>query len=299
MGRTLRVGNIDARSNHRRSNRVGAAQLIYSEQMLALVKPSSRLLPYVDGYVFARDLLGEYSGRPIRTVPRPGAVLTVNLGRPNRTADGSATPAVSLLGVQTTARIWYSDEDTHLVMALLKPTGLARFAQAAGGEIADTFVDIGSLIGDRAASGLRDSMFSTPGGPVRALDAWLLTRILNERHGPDTRSAQAACKILSEVSRVDIAAERLGMSRRHLSRVISLHLGVSPKALIELYRLERSIGALQTRSGEAAKGYADQAHQIREWRRRLGITPGGYSREGCSTLAQGVSHAQRRFAFYL
>lgn len=273
--------------------------MIYSKQVLELVEPSFRLLPYVDGYVFARDLLGEHRGRPIRTVPRPGAVLTVNLGRPNRTANGLATPEVSLLGVQTGARIWYSDEDTHFVMALLTPAGLARFAHAAGGEIADTLIDIGSLIGDRAASGLRDLVSSMPGGPVRALDAWLLTRILNERQGPDMRSAQAACKILSKVNRVDIAAERLGMSRRHLSRVISLHLGVSPKALIELYRLERSICALQSRSGEAAEGYSDQAHQIREWRRRLGITPGRYSREGCSLLAKGVSHSQTRLAFYL
>ena len=60
--------------------------------MLAVAEPSPPLSPFVDGYLCVRDLGGNYCGRPIRTTPRPGAVLTVNLGRPNWTADGAATP---------------------------------------------------------------------------------------------------------------------------------------------------------------------------------------------------------------
>jgi len=269
----------------------------YFRHMLKVVQPSSRLVPYVDGYVFARDQRGEHSGNPIRTVPRPGAVLTVNLGRPNRTADGSATPVISILGVQTAARIWYSGEDTYLVMALLSPAGLARLAGAAGGSLADILLDLGSLIGDRATSELRDSASSMQ-SPVRALDAWLLTRLLNQRQAPDTRLVEAAFTVLARVNRVGAAAERLGVSRRHLSRVVSRHAGVSPKALIDLYRLERSVSAIQSGSRKSATGYADQAHQIREWRKRLAITPGRYLREGRSVLAKSVTH-ETRFAFYL
>jgi AraC-like DNA-binding protein len=267
--------------------------------MLKLIEPSAHLFDYVDGYLYARDRVGQYSGRPIRTVPRPGAVLTVNLGRPNRTADGISTPAVSLLGLQTESRTWYSDGGTHLVMALLSPAGFARLARAAGGEIADSLLDLSSLLGDREVSVLLDSVNSMRTEPVRALDSWLLRYLSKEHQGADSRSAEAACVALSKVSRVDTAAEHLGVSRRHLSRVVSRHLGISPKTLIELHRLERSIRAIQSGSGEPAGGYADQAHQIREWRRRLGITPGRYSRDGYSILADGVRHAQKRFAFYL
>jgi AraC-like DNA-binding protein len=267
--------------------------------VLKLIEPSSHLFDYIDGYVYARDLVGQYSGRPIRTVPRPGAVLTVNLGRPNRTSEGLSTPAVSLLGLQTESRTWYSDGGTHLVMALLSPAGFARLAQAAGGEIADSLLNLSSLLGDREVSVLLDSVNSVRTGPVRALDSWLLRHLSKEHQGADSRSAEAACVALSKVSRVDTAAERLGVSRRHLSRIVSRHLGISPKTLIELHRLERSIRAIQSGSGEPAGGYADQAHQIREWRRRLGITPGRYSRDGYSILAEGVRHAQKRFAFYL
>jgi AraC-like DNA-binding protein len=268
----------------------------YPKQVLKVVQPSSRLVPYVDGYVFARDQRGEHSGSPIRTVPRPGAVLTVNLGRPNRTADGSATPLVSILGVQTAARVWYSGEDTHLVMALLSPAGLVRLAGAAGGSLADILLDLGSLIGDRATSELRD-LASSMQSPVRALDAWLLTRLLNQRQVSDARSVEAAFAVLATVNRVGVAAERLGVSRRHLSRVVSRHVGVSPKALMDLYRLERSVIAIRRGSRESVAGYADQAHQIREWRKRLAITPGRYLREGRSVLAE--SHAETHFAFYL
>jgi AraC-like DNA-binding protein len=267
--------------------------------MLALVEPSALLLPYVDGYVLARDLSGKHSGRPIRTVPRPGGVLTVNLGRPNRRADGSATPILSLLGIQTSSRVWYSDEGTYLVMALLTPAGVARLAQTTGGETANALFDLGSLIGDRAASDLRSSVSSSRRGPVCALDDWLLDRLFDVRQVPELRLAHAACDILSKVCRVDVAAKRLGVSRRQLCRVVSRHLGVSPKALMDLYRLERSVRALQSGRNRTAEGYADQAHQIREWRRRLGTTPGRYSREGCSVFAEMVKDTQSRVAFYL
>ncbi|HEY0478358.1 MAG TPA: helix-turn-helix domain-containing protein [Kofleriaceae bacterium] len=264
-----------------------------------MIEPSPALLPFVDGYLHVRDLAGDHRGRPIRTAPRPGGVLTVNLGQPNRTADGAATPRLSLLGIQTCARSWRSDANTHFVMALLTPAGLVRFASGSGADTADTLLDLRSVIGERTAHGLVDTVHARLDGLVAAFDAWLLARLCGERERPEMHTARAACMVLSRATRVDVAADQLGVSRRHLSRIVSRHLGISSKALIDLYRLDRSLRALQRGQSNGAAGFADQAHQVREWRRRLATTPGRYAREGRSALADAFGAAADRPAFYL
>jgi AraC-like DNA-binding protein len=266
--------------------------------MLALLAPSPALSPFVDGYLYVRDLAGEHRGRPITTAPRPGGVLTVNLGRPNRTADGTPTPTSSLLGIQTCARGWCSDADTHFVMALFTPSGLARFAPDCGVDLADTLVDLSSVIGDRAGRALLDVAHEHAAGLVAGLDRWLLERLCARQDRPELHLIRAACGALSRATRVDVAADRLEISRRHLSRIITRHLGVSPKALVDLYRLDRSVRAIQA-GRDGVEGFADQAHQVREWKRRLGITPGRYARQERSALANAFDPAVDRPAFYL
>jgi hypothetical protein len=137
--------------------------------MLTFVQPSPLLQAYVDGYVYVRDIVGAHRGLPIRTTPRPGGVLTVNLGRPNLTADGAATPMSSILGIQPCARSWRSDEDTHFVMALLTPAGLVRFAPDSGSKTAGGLVDLSSLIGTQAANGLCDAVYARSNELIAAL----------------------------------------------------------------------------------------------------------------------------------
>jgi AraC-like DNA-binding protein len=175
---------------------------------------------------------------------------------------------------------------------LLTPAGLARFAP--GVEMANRLLDLGSVIGERAANGLLDRAHSNEA--VAALDAWLRARLLGDCERPETDLARVACTLLARATRVDVAADRLGISRRHLSRIVRRHVGISPKALIELYRLDRSLRAVQGGLDSGTDGFADQAHQVREWKRRLGITPGRYAR---SALAEALEPAAGRPAFYL
>ncbi len=265
--------------------------------MLAYFRPSPALLPYVDGFVYVRDLDGQHRGHAIQTAPRPGGVLTVNLGRPNQTADGTTTPTLSLLGVQTFARSWRSDANTHFVMALLTPAGLAWFTP--GRETANTLVDLNTVIGATAANALLGAASARPDELTATLDEWLLNRLSNGDERSEARLMRAACTILSQARRVDVAANRLGVSRRHLSRVVLRNLGVSPKTLIDLHRFDRSLRAFQAGSTDDFDGFADQAHRIREWRRRLDTTPGHCLRKGRSPLAEALDPARARPAFYL
>ena len=269
-----------------------------STTMLSRHPPSSQLRPYVSGYWRVSDIAGAHRGHPIDTAPRPGAVLTVNIGRPNRSSDGALTPMTSLLGVQTQARSWRSDVDTDFVMALLTPLGLARLFPGCASDVVNSLIDVGAVVGDGAARTLLDDASARPDNLATSLDEWLRARLT--LFGP-TRSIElfdAASRELARAPRVSIVADTLGVTRRHLSRLVSEHLGIGPKELLDLHRLDRSLREVQA-GHDGGAGFADQAHQIREWRRRLRTTPGRYARDARSSLAETFGNAEPSAAYYL
>jgi AraC-like DNA-binding protein len=266
--------------------------------MLSLHQPSLPLRPYVSGYWRVCDIAGTHRGRPIDTAPRPGAVLTVNIGLPNRSSDGNLTPVISLLGVQTQARSWRSDVDTDFVMALLTPLGLARLFPGCGPDVANSVVDVCSVVGDGAARKLLGNASARPDNLAASLDEWLLARLTVFGATRSIELFDAASRELACASRVSVAADTLGITRRHLSRLVNEHVGIGPKELLDLHRLDRSLRAVQA-GYEGGAGFSDQAHQIREWQRRLRTTPGRYARDGRSTLAEAFDRAEPSATYYL
>jgi len=204
----------------------------------------------------------------------------------------------SLLGVQTQARSWRSDVDTDFVMALLTPPGLARLFPGCAGDVVNSLADIGSLVGDGAARSLLDDASARPDNLVTSLDEWLRARLTGFGATPSTELLDAACRELARAPRVSIVADTLGVTRRHLSRLMSEHLGIGPKELSDLHRLDRSLRAVQA-GDDGGAGFSDQAHQIREWRRRLRTTPGRYARERRSSLAEAFGGADPSATYYL
>jgi AraC-like DNA-binding protein len=74
-----------------------------------------------------------------------------------------------------------------------------------------------------------------------------------------------------------------GLGKRRLQRLFDQYVGVSPKWVINRYRLHEAIAQLQ--SGQPVSwaelalelGYFDQSHFIRDFRRLLGRTPADYA----------------------
>jgi AraC-like DNA-binding protein len=87
-----------------------------------------------------------------------------------------------------------------------------------------------------------------------------------------------------EVKRVEELADAFGLTVRGLQRLFAEYVGVSPKWVIQRYRLHEA--AERIAAGETAPGaelalelgYADQAHFIRDFRRLVGWTPAAYAR---------------------
>ena len=83
------------------------------------------------------------------------------------------------------------------------------------------------------------------------------------------------------LTRVDQAADLLGVSVRSLQRIARKHVGLPPLAMIRRYRLQEAAerlrgGAVSIADLAVELGYADHAHLANAFREVLGFTPSGY-----------------------
>jgi AraC-like DNA-binding protein len=97
---------------------------------------------------------------------------------------------------------------------------------------------------------------------------------------PDRRTVAAwrMMHMTGGTMRIALIAERLDMSREHLSRLFREQIGHSPKAVSRIIRFQRATRLAPDLSYDWAAvahetGYADQAHLVREFGRMSGITP--------------------------
>jgi AraC-like DNA-binding protein len=273
--------------------------------MLCIIQASPQLTGLVGGYWFVEDIPGAHEGRPIRTSTFPGAVLSVNIGRPNAMEDGPVVPKVSLLGVQTAARRWRSWSDTYFVMAMLSLRGLTRLFPETGLASANSLLDVADLIGDGAVLAMANDVAAAwePRSIASRLDRWLIDRLDAVRPPTELARFAVACDILRNGGRVSDAASAADITRRQLHRWSRTHTGIGPKQLSDIGRLQSSIFAVQTQRGDPLSGFSDQAHQIRSWRKRLATTPRSYEKAMPSTMATSFSKAlaesAEACAFYL
>ncbi|MFC4123306.1 DUF6597 domain-containing transcriptional factor [Nocardia rhizosphaerae] len=105
---------------------------------------------------------------------------------------------------------------------------------------------------------------------------------------PDPRACLAAEVVAAiaadpTVTRVDVLAERYGLTVRGLQRLFADCVGIGPKWVVRRYRLHEiterlAAGVAVDWAGIAAElGYADQAHLSREFRRIFGEPPTSYA----------------------
>jgi AraC-like DNA-binding protein len=267
--------------------------------------PDPRLADFVSLYWLVQDSSGAAVGTDIKTSPHATTILTINIGVPNLSDCGTAVPRLSLAGVQNRVRSWRPVGASHIVMAMLTPAGVARLFPGLGGQIVDAVVDLGGIIGDDAACRLLADATATrsPHQIASVLDRWFALRLERTRAPNELQAFAAAAVAIGRGANVDAAARIAGVSPRQLERWCRAHVGVGPKRLAVLRRLQLSLSAVQRLQGEPLTGFSDQAHQIRTWRRYVGVTPGRYARTPPSRLSaafsENVKANREPPAFYL
>ncbi len=154
-------------------------------------------------------------------------------------------------------------------------------------ELADRTIDLEAVLGSGARE-LVERLSDASGWPERfeLVEAALARRLADASPSPGVDWAFQ--RLVDSGGRVRVAGlcDELGWSRKRLGQRFRDEIGLPPKAVARLVRLEHAFEVLErdpdvTWAGLAARcGYYDQSHLINEFRDITGVTPTEYVRAG-------------------
>jgi len=166
-----------------------------------------------------------------------------------------------------------------------QPAGFHPFLGEPVSTLTDTSMTLGELFGPPGQV-LEDAVLAAEDDAVRIelAEAFLLgchpevdprIGLLNEIVGGIARDR--------EITRVEHISERSGLGTRTLQRLFGRYVGVSPKWVIQRYRLHEALARVDL--GEVVDwaalaldlGYFDQAHFINDFKALVGRAPAEYS----------------------
>lgn len=167
------------------------------------------------------------------------------------------------------------------ILVRLRPGTYETVLGVPATELADRPIRLEDLWGYARTQRLLEQLAGEPDARAAAM---LLERAIAERTvrttivGATPRFLHKALQSL-QTSGVTMVAHELGVSERHLRRVLQQALGVGPKTYARLKRFARAVHAAQSGRGihwsaiAADAGYYDQAHLIADFRSIAGTTP--------------------------
>ncbi|MCD9008085.1 helix-turn-helix domain-containing protein [Luteimonas sp. XNQY3] len=169
----------------------------------------------------------------------------------------------------------------HAVFARLQPGTYERVLGVSAGELQGRMIPLEDLWTRTQAHDLREQL----AGAADADAACALLDAAVSAHAAHNTSARAASPLLQaalehlQVAGVSRAARALGISERHLRRILHEALGIGPKTFSRLVRFGHAVRAAQSgreinwSSIAADAGYYDQAHLIADFHAIAGSTP--------------------------
>jgi AraC-like DNA-binding protein len=177
-----------------------------------------------------------------------------------------------------------------LIGIRFRPHGAAALFPLGMSDLADRIEDLSDIAPPSCAP-----LLERVGNENGAARVGRLVRELGRQpwRAPDPRTG-AAVRLIRRTGGnggIQAVARTAGWSRRQLERAFQRDVGLAPKTLARIVRLQAMLRrAQEAKSGgwaalAAACGYADQAHFVREFRAFSGQTPSDFFRDE-SRLAQ-------------
>jgi len=261
----------------RRPPAVTGDELPYTE-----IPPPADLVSYVDRFWLRTTLTGD--GRVHRVLPDGCVDVIVHVERGEAEVVGTMTRALEV-----------PRGPADLVAVRFKPGTAAAFTRCPLIELTDRQPDAAAVVGHAGlrwpGGGLVDRVgqAATPRARIGVLIDWLRTRLAGAPR-PDPMIGHAVGLLLAPSSvRVEPLARQIGVSRQHLARAFQREVGVTPKQLARIARMQRAAAALGRGAPDLARlavelGYFDQAHLGNDLRALLGVTPTALAAEPSQTL---------------
>jgi AraC-like DNA-binding protein len=258
--------------------------------------------------------LGRTGPTPLAVAPHDAWVLTVQFAREPHPAD--AVDAKGPMGLNTRItgiRQWTGSfngaGDCVTLFALLTPLGAVQLLESRRLDAGPRILQPLAHLLDRQVTQRLEARVAQAGdlaGRLQAFAAWLEERSHARRQHSVAalRAARAAMRLRSDpVASIDGLADEQHVSRRQMERDFGRWLGVSPKHLAQVARVQavgRSVYAGAALADAAADvGFADQAHMNRVVRQLTGLTPRELARSQRSPIAARFRLATGGGAVYL
>ena len=232
--------------------------------------PSDDLAPFVEHFWTAGWNLD--TPRRRETLPHPSVFMLVEAGRAEVAGPTTKRFTREFIGAG------------RVFAAKFKPGGFRPFTRLPVSAFAQRAIALEDLFGERAR-GFAARVFSARD---HAQAFMLFEDFLRGCEPVADATVERVAAIVRRIAqdrdirRIEQVATESGIGVRSLQRLFREYVGVSPKWVIQRYRLhelvERLNGASKIDWAATALdlGYADQAHLIRDFRRLVGRTPGAY-----------------------
>ncbi len=166
-----------------------------------------------------------------------------------------------------------------------RPGGFRAFLDVPVATLTGRMLPIESVFGPASADVVaRASAEDEPAAAFATVQEFLSSR--SPRPNADAALAGRIAERVAEeraITRVEPLAHEFGLGARALQRLFREYVGVTPKWVIQRYRLHEAAeraaaGTVQDWAALAFDlGYADQAHFIRDFKRLIGRTPRDYT----------------------
>jgi AraC-like DNA-binding protein len=235
--------------------------------------PPADLARYVDRFWLRTTLRG---GRRHRVLPDGCVDVIVHVER----------GAAELVGTMTRA-LELPEAPAELVAVRFLPGTAAALTRCALNELTDRQPDLLDVVGRAAGGGAlveRVSQAATPRERIAVLVDWLRLQLIGAPP-PDPVVAHAITQLVAPTApRIDQVADQLGVTRQHLARRFRREVGITPKQVARIARMQRAVAALAHGTPDLARlavevGYFDQSHFTYDLRELLGTTPAAVAAE--------------------
>jgi AraC-like DNA-binding protein len=252
--------------------------------------PASELIPFVKCYWTLEDDANQEAARQ-RIVPDGCMELIIHFGDPYRQFFENGTsiiqPRAFVFGQITNYIEIAPTGNSGIIAARFLPDGLSPLIELHVSTLENKAVSLNEVFGD-AGLELERSILKAKDIPerIRVLEKFLLDR-LSEPRSIDTITKNCVDEILGSHGQLGMneLADKMNIHRRNIERKFTSVIGMSPKQLARVIRLQSTIRMLGSKDFTSLtslayeNGYYDQAHFIRDFRDFTGMSPKSFFAE--------------------
>jgi AraC-like DNA-binding protein len=170
---------------------------------------------------------------------------------------------------------------TGIVAARFNPEGLTPFISIPVTELENKAVEISYIFGDKGIHLEKEILEATDNlQRIQFIESFLLSFLSDPKiiHTITKSCVEAILQSQGQLSVIDLA-DKIKVNRRNLERKFTAAIGMSPKQLSRVVRLQAAIKMMEQNSSTNLtslayeNGYYDQAHFIKDFKEFTGISP--------------------------